>query len=79
MDDKEQNVDIFYDTDSLLTPEPLDDTVIDVASSFRIGLDKTQQDKVELFDGDLVAPDGADFQSCSISLLKTILGAGKIV
>lgn len=58
--------DLFFD------PE---DTVIDVASTSSKHLLKRKDEVNLLEDSDLVGA-GSDFQSSSISLLKTILGAG---
>jgi hypothetical protein len=67
--DKEDIAETLFDAE---------DTVIDVASTSSVHLRKKPENGSLLEDGER-ASHGSDFQSSSISLLKTILGAGKLV
>jgi len=68
--------DAFFDTVSFNDASTGDDDlVIDVASTSTL-LKKTGVDEISLRDDTFVEPQGASFHISSISLLKTILGAG---
>lgn len=63
----------FYDTSSLLENKDIDNVAIDVASVSTAD-PKMEPEDVLIVDG--LQLGGSDFKSSSISLLKTILGAG---